>query len=141
MTNAAALAHAQNAERGNMRSIGAMLRALVEGTYQTLAGAPNKLETEAGLGITSGTGTVYRSGVVKVGGIITTQILIDLTGLTSADSDLDVIGVEDTTAACHIGRITAARNGTILGGTLKCLEAPASLTDIHLLGWFRCSGL
>lgn len=89
-------------------------------------------DIEAGAGITAGTGTVYRSSVIRTGNIIKTEILLDLTGLTSADSDLDVIGVEDTTDPCHIGQITAARNGTILSGTILCLEAPASLADIGI---------
>lgn len=88
------------------------------------------LTTEAGTGVTTGTGTVYKSSISEQGGIITTRIMIDLTGLTSADSDLDVIGVEDTTLACHLGQITAADNGTLFGGFIKCLETPSSLTDI-----------
>ena len=84
----------------------------------------------AGTGVTTGTGTVYRSGVVRNGDIVHTQILLDLTGCTSADSDLDVIGVEDTALVCHIGQITAERNGTIVGGTVTCLEAPLSLVDV-----------
>jgi len=90
------------------------------------------LATGAGTGITTGTGVVYASSVQKVGEIFLTRILIDLTGLTSADSDLDVIGVEDTALPCHIGQITAALNGTIFAGSVKCLEAPASLTDIGI---------
>lgn len=90
------------------------------------------LATEAGAGVTGGTGTVYASSVRKVGGIYYTKILIDLTGLTSADSDLDVIGIEDTAEVCHIGQVTAARNGTIFGGMMTCLEVPASLDDIDL---------
>ena len=88
------------------------------------------LPTEAGAGITDGTGTVYRSSVTKVGDIKITRILLDLTGLTSADTDVDVIGEEDTSEVCHLGQITAAVNGTIFGGTITCLELPASLTDI-----------
>jgi len=86
---------------------------------------------EAGTGITTGTGTVYESSIYKHGGIIYTKILIDVTGLTSADSDLDVIGVEDTALPCHIGQITAD-SGTIFGGTITCLEDPATLTDIGI---------
>jgi len=91
-----------------------------------------ELATEAGTGITTGTGTIYQSSVKEDGGIVTTRILLDLTGLTSADSDLDVIGVEDTALPCHIGQITAAENGTIFGGTIQCLEAPLSLTDLGI---------
>lgn len=85
----------------------------------------------AGTGVTTGTGTIYRSGVIRVGDVITTQILLDLTGCTSADSDDDVIGVEDTALVCHLGQITTARNGTIFAGTVTCLELPASLTDVN----------
>ena len=30
-----------------------------------------------------------------------------------------------TSNVCHIGQITAARNGTILTGSMECFEAPA----------------
>lgn len=84
----------------------------------------NTMATEAGTGITGGTGTIYKSSVLRSGGIITTSILIDLTGLRSTASG-DIIGVDGTSNACHIGQITAARNGTILAGRMTCFEAPA----------------
>ena len=82
------------------------------------------MATEAGTGITGGTGTIYRSSVIREGGIIKTSILIDLTGLRSTASG-DIIGVDGTSNVCHIGQITAARNGTILAGRMTCFEAPA----------------
>ena len=84
----------------------------------------NKLATEAGTGITAGTGTIYRSSVMRSGGIITTRILIDLTGLRSTASG-DIIGVNGTSNVCHIGQITAAQNGTIIAGSMECFEAPS----------------
>ena len=84
----------------------------------------NTMAVEAGTGITGGTGTIYRSAVQRVGGIITTRILIDLTGLRSTASG-DIIGVNGTSNVCHIGQITAAKNGTILTGSMECFEAPA----------------
>ena len=84
----------------------------------------NTMAVEAGTGITTGSGTVYRSSVQRVGGIITTRILIDLTGLRSTGSG-DIIGVNGTALVCHIGQITAATNGTILTGSMECFEAPA----------------
>jgi len=84
----------------------------------------NKLTTEAGAGITGGTGTIYRSSVIREGGIITTKILIDLTGLRSTASG-DIIGIDGTSEVCHIGQITAAENGTIIAGSMECFEAPA----------------
>jgi hypothetical protein len=84
----------------------------------------NTMATEAGTGITGGTGTVYRSSVIREGGIIKTTILIDLTGLRSTANG-DIIGVNGTSNVCHIGQITAARNGTILAGRMTCFETPA----------------
>ena len=83
----------------------------------------NTLSVEAGTGITTGSGTVYRSSVIRSGGVITTQILIDLTGLRSTGSG-DIIGVNGTALVCHIGQIVAATNGTILTGSMECFEAP-----------------
>jgi hypothetical protein len=84
----------------------------------------NTMAVEAGTGITTGSGTIYRSSVQRVGGIITTRILIDLTGLRSTGG-ADIIGVNGTALVCHIGQITAAKNGTILTGSMECFEAPA----------------
>jgi hypothetical protein len=87
----------------------------------------------AGTGITNGTGTVYRSDVQKLGNIYHTRILIDLTGLASSGSG-DIIG-KAATANCSIGQITAAINGTVLGGKITCFEAPAGGDpDINL--WY-----
>ena len=89
------------------------------------------LTTGAGAGITGGTGTIYKNSVRISGGIYYTTILIDLTGLASSTTDLDIIGVG--TSAAHLGQITAAQNGTILGGTITCLEVPAGgIDDIDL---------
>ena len=87
----------------------------------------------AGTGITNGTGTIYRSDVQKLGNIIHTRILIDLTGLASSGNG-DVIG-KAATANSHIGQITTAVNGTVLGGRITCFEAPAGGDpDINL--WY-----
>ncbi len=116
--------HANQAGRGSLSSLELLLRALVDDEVRDVPAA--------GAGITTGTGTVYKSSVHERGGVITTKILVDVTGLTSADTDLDVIGVEDTALPCHIGQITAAVNGTILGGTMQCLEDFDSVTDVGI---------
>jgi hypothetical protein len=93
--------------------------------------AAQTLATGAAAGITGGTGTVYKTSVVRSGGIITTRILLDLTGLASSTTDLDIIGV--STPAAHLGQIAAAQCGTLLGGRMMCLEVPAGgVTDIDL---------
>lgn len=90
----------------------------------TNAGA---LATPAGVGITAGSGTVYKTSVRRDGDIIKTSILIDLAGLASSTTDLDVIGVAGGPA--HIGQIVAEQCGTILGGRMTCLEVPAGGAD------------
>lgn len=85
-----------------------------------------------GTGVSAGVGFSHTVDVQRIGAFIYTKILVDLTGLTSADSDLDVIGIEDTANPCHIGQITTAVNGAIIGGSVRCVEVPSSLTDIGI---------
>lgn len=94
--------------------------------------ATTQLATGAGAAWTGGTGTVYKTGVQRVGALYRTTILIDLTGQDAIATDGDVIG--RSTAAAHLGQITAAQNGTTIFGLLmECLEAPAGAsTDIDL---------
>lgn len=80
-----------------------------------------------GAGISGGTGTVFKSSVQRVGDIIKTTILIDLTGLSSSTTDLDIIGTGNS--AAYLGQITAAKNGTILTGRMTCLEVPTGGAD------------
>ncbi len=114
---------------GGYSSIATAASTGVETTQMSISSAgftsldANTLATEAGT-VTGGTGTIYRSSVIREGGIIKTSILIDLTGLRSTASG-DIIGVNGTSNVCHIGQITAARNGTILAGRMTCFEAPA----------------
>lgn len=86
-------------------------------------GVPSGAELTAGAGITAGVGTICETAVVREGGLIISRFLVDLTGLSAAAAG-DVIGAAAGGAA-YLGRITAAVNGTILGGRLVCLEAPA----------------
>jgi hypothetical protein len=85
----------------------------------------------AGAGITSGTGNVFRSSVIRIDNIIRTQIFVDLTGLASTTTDLDIIGVGSDPA--YLGQITTAVNGHIFGGRMGCCEVPTGgVTDIDL---------
>jgi hypothetical protein len=97
------------------------LSRLFQANSSTLAGG-------AGVGITSGVGTVYKTSVLQTGGLTTTKILIDLTGLASSTTDLDIIGVG--TSPAYIGRVQAPANGnTILTVQMTCLELPAGGAD------------
>lgn len=101
----------------------AELLALAQG--QTLA-------IGAGAGITDGTGTIYKNSVELKGGIYKTSLLLDLTGLASSTTDLDIIG--QGASAAYIAKLTAAEcGGTILAIRMTCLEAPAGgVADIDL---------
>lgn len=68
----------------------------------------------------------YVSSVRRVGNLIKTEILIDLTGAKSVATDKDIIG---NTGVCHFGQITTAINGTIVCGQVTCLEVPAGGAD------------
>lgn len=82
------------------------------------------LTTQAGAGFTAGTGTVYKSGVSKAGGVITTNIVLDLTGANDFGV-ADIIGKSASTSPAHIGQVTTAQNGTIFSVRVECLEVPA----------------
>lgn len=73
----------------------------------------------------------YKVSTVRVGNIITTEIYIDLTGLESVATDLDVIG--KSTPAAHIGQVTTAVNGLLFSAKVACVEVPATgLPDINI---------
>ncbi len=98
------------------------------------------LETEAGTGVTTATGVVYETSVQKIGGLFKTEILVDLTGLASVATDNDIVGFGAGPA--HLGQITAAQNGTIVGGTMVCLETPAGgEVDLNLWSANEATGV
>jgi hypothetical protein len=82
-----------------------------------------------GTGISTGANTICEHSVSRVGGLIKTEILIDLTGLNDGGTAGDVIGKDGATANCHIGQIVAAVNGTIIAGRVTCFETPAGGND------------
>jgi len=89
----------------------------------------------AGAGITAGSGTVCAHRVSKIGGLFKTEIFIDLDGLHGGGANDDIIGVDAGAVNCHIGQITAAKNGTIVYGQITCLETPAGGDpDVDLWG-------
>ena len=89
------------------------------------------ISVPAAAGITAGVGAVYKSSVTREGGLIKTLVYVDLTGLGSSATDGDIIGVGVEPA--FLGRITDEQNGTIIGGTMECLEVPVGgVTDIDL---------
>ncbi len=90
---------------------------------------------------TAGTGTVLKTSVQKVGGIITTRILIDLTGLNGGGTAGDIIGT-DGAGAAYLCQITAAKTGTVIGGLMQCLELPVgSNIDVDLWSADEATGV
>ncbi len=81
-----------------------------------------------GTGITEDTAAICEGRVLRDGGLIKTEIFIDLTGLTSGATAGDIIG-DDGVANCPIGRITNRLNGIIRYGQITCLETPATGDD------------
>lgn len=92
--------------------------------------------TTPGAGITAGVGTVFKTATVRFGDIYKTTIFIDLTGLASSTTADDIIG---TAGVCHIGQITAAKNGTLFYGQITCLETPAG-GDLDIDFWSATEG-
>jgi hypothetical protein len=92
----------------------------------------NNLAATAGTGITSGTNTVCISSATFEGNMVVTKIFIDLTGLTATSTHKDIIGKTGGTANCSLGKITTARCGTIVRGTIECIEVPNGEKDIDL---------
>jgi hypothetical protein len=70
----------------------------------------------------------YGYSVYTIGKITTTQIYVDIDGLNSGAAG-DIIGEQGGVANCHIGQITDAVNGTIVGGWVDCLETPTGGDD------------
>lgn len=86
--------------------------------------ATNSLTRGAGVD----TAESYASGISRTGTLITTRIVLDLTGMVGSATDLDVIG-ESAAASCHWGQITTAKSGTLVAGQITCLEVPAGGAD------------
>ena len=120
ITLKSALQHAQQAARGDLKSLETVLRELIGGSIR------NTIGVEAGSGI-AGIAAVYETQIVPMGDLIATKILLDLTGLNSAATG-DIIG-DNGEANCHIGRISFAESGTPFSGLMTCLEAPATGDD------------
>lgn len=90
--------------------------------------ATNTLTRGAGVD----TAESYVASIQRVGGLVITRIVMDISTLIQAATDLDIIG-ETGAASCHWGQITTAKNGTLIGGKMTCLEAPAGgSADIDL---------
>lgn len=90
-----------------------------------LAQTPSGVVTPGG-GISAGVGTVFSSERIVQGEFVRTRIYIDLTGLASSTTDLDIIGVG--ALAAYLAQVTAGF-GVPFAGRMACLETPAGGAD------------
>ncbi len=106
---------------------------LIDGTEVTPSAAELNKMKDSAVVMTKGAGVsaaeTYASGVFLNGTLKVTRIIVDLTGLVGSATDLDIIGNTGGAASSHFGQITAALNGTIVGGRVTCLEVPAGGAD------------
>lgn len=70
----------------------------------------------------------YAVGIMRNGTLVTTRIVLDMTGMVGSATDLDIIGEAGGATSCHWGQITTAKSGTMIGGFVTCLEVPAGGT-------------
>jgi hypothetical protein len=79
-----------------------------------------------------------KTAVIRMGNLILTTIVVDLTGLKSSTTDLDIIG---DTGICYIGQVTTAVNGVIVSGQIRCAIVPATgVDDIDLYAATEATG-
>lgn len=87
------------------------------------------------------TAETYAVGYFRNGTLVTTRIVVDLTGLVGSATDVDIIGETGGAASCHWGQVTTALNGTMVGGKVTCLEVPAGGTaDINFASAVESTG-
>jgi hypothetical protein len=90
--------------------------------------SPAIAELSPGVGISPVTNSIFKTSTVVNNNIVTTTILLDLTGLQSGGTAGDIIG-KNGSGVAYLGQVTAANNGTILGISMTCLEAPVGGDD------------
>ena len=78
-----------------------------------------------GSGISVVAAASVKAFIKREGNLIKTTLFIDVQGLSSSAGTTDIIG-KAATANCWFYQVTAAKNGTIFEGTIKCLETPAT---------------
>ena len=76
--------------------------------------------------VITATAASIQTSVVRTGDIIKTMMVIDITGLKSSTTDLDIIG---DTGVCYIGRVTTAINGVVFAGQMGCAIVPTTGAD------------
>lgn len=102
---------------------------ILNATTVTATGAEiNKLDDSA-VALAPGSGfstyEAYGAGTFLNGTVYRTQIVMDLTGLVDSGTVNDIIGDSGGAANANFGQYTTALSGTLMGGFVTCIEAPA----------------
>lgn len=100
--------------------LSALTATVAELNYLDADLATNILSRGAGVD----TAESYVASISRIGGLVHTRILVDISTLIGSATDLDIIG-ESAAASCHWGQITTAKSGTLIAGMVTCLEVPA----------------
>ena len=88
-------------------------------------------QSKSGGGITDATPGGVSIEISKVGKIVNTQIFVDLEGLSSSTTDLDIIGTG--TDPAYLVQMDYATMGQVYAITMTCLEAATGgINDIDL---------
>lgn len=104
------------------------------------AGADNSVQAAkvTPSAVITATAASIQTSVIRTGDIIKTTMVIDLTGLKSSTTDLDIIG---DTGVCYLGQITTAINGVIFAGQVGCAIVPTTgIDDIDLYSASEATG-
>ena len=103
-------------------------------------GTGETLDTVAGASITAAAAS-YDGSVRRIGDVIETTIVLDLTGLRSTAAG-DIIGDDGSAEYAYIAQIKASVNGTIFAGKVECLELPTGGDpDIDLYSAVEATGI
>ena len=87
---------------------------------------------EAGAGVSDAAS--LKISISEVNDIIETKILIDIQGLRTGGSILDIIGNDGATDSCHLGKLTTSLNGYVTNGEMICIETPAGPGNATRIG-------
>jgi len=93
-----------------------------------------------GTGISSGGTAFVKESIVRNGDIITTKLIVDIIGLSSAAGVADIIG-ESAAANCWFYQVTTAKNGVVQSGQMEALITPLTGdVDIDLYSAVEATG-
>jgi len=77
-----------------------------------------------------GSSSLFKSSVEYFGDFVCTQIFVDLDDMTADSGAVGLIIGKDGENKAHLGQVTSAVNGTVVGWSVECIEVPNGNKDI-----------